>query len=220
MPISPATDLPTDYFTKSRDDLTRHLTGTGHRVLDLGCGVGNVGAYLKRLGVATEVVGIDHDPRVASAAQRQLDDFRIVDLSVARLPNDIGTFSAIFLADIIEHLIDPWTLLRGLQQHLQADAQILASIPNVSAATVVGPLLLADEFTYRRSGILDQTHLRFFTRRSARQLFSDCGYVASVVGTNGIASRRGRGLQAIALCLGRFGVEQWIVKAHPVGQSD
>ena len=207
--------LPADYYTKSRSDLATHLDGTSHRVLDIGCGTGGLGASLKRSNVASEAIGIELDGRAADTALATLDSIYLMDLSQEPLPSELGKFTAVFLADVLEHLPDPWKLLADLHPHLTGDAQLIASIPNIGAVTVVYPLLLKDAFTYRDSGILDRTHLRFFTRNSALQLFRDTGYDAAVVGKNTVAVRRGPLLRATASLLGRFGTEQWLIKASP-----
>ena len=207
--------LPADYYTKNRSDLATHLEGTAHRVLDIGCGTGNLGASLKRSNIATEVIGIELDARAADTALATLDGVHLIDLSREPLPSDFGKFTAVFLADVLEHLPDPWRLLKDLHPHLTDDAQLIASIPNISAVTVIYPLLFKDAFTYRDSGILDRTHLRFFTRQSALQLFRDTGYGAIVVGKNTVAVRRGPLLRAAAHLLGRLGTEQWLIKSSP-----
>ena len=82
---------------------------------------------------------------------------------------------------MLEHLADPWSVLRKLKPLLCNEGVLIAAIPNVRHWWVVRDLVLHGEWRYRKDGVLDETHLRFFTKRSALRLLQDCGYaVASV----------------------------------------
>lgn len=149
--------------------------GTPRTVLDVGCGIGLNGAAVKRRGA--RVTGIEIEPRAAAQASKRLDEVLAVDLTdasaVARALAG-RTFDLLLFADVLEHLAEPLPVLRCLLDHLAEDGHVIVSLPNVAAWTVrLG--LLAGRFQYEPSGILDDTHLRFFTRESARRLLEEAG---------------------------------------------
>ena len=106
------------------------------------------------------------------------------------MPAD-ATFDCIVFNDVIEHVVDPWTMLRKAERHLAPDGLIVASIPNIRYYIVVRDLLLRGRWEYADWGVLDRTHLRFFTRESISRLFPDCGYtIEQLTPINPIKLRR------------------------------
>jgi 2-polyprenyl-3-methyl-5-hydroxy-6-metoxy-1,4-benzoquinol methylase len=156
------------------------LAGTPRRVLDLGCGDGHLGARLRAAG--HHVTGIDlHDQ--PGPADR-LDAYLRADLEHG-LPEELGTFDVVLAADVFEHLARPEVLLADLRHHLAPGGVVLASIPNF-AHWYPRLRVVTGRFDYDRRGILDRTHLRFFTRRSFERLAADTGWRARVVATTGL----------------------------------
>jgi SAM-dependent methyltransferase len=162
--------LPT--YSLKRSPLSSHsqlieLVGPPARVLDLGCGTGELGHILKTRG--HYVVGIDTAP-----PRFELDEFLCADLeSELPLAKD-RRFDVVMLADVLEHLPNPRELLTAAVDHLAPEGRILVSLPNAVHWSVRGQLLRGS-FEYSNKGILDRGHLRFFTRASAQRLFSDAG---------------------------------------------
>ncbi|MEZ4312323.1 MAG: methyltransferase domain-containing protein [Polyangiaceae bacterium] len=149
--------------------------GTPRTVLDIGCGIGLNGAAARRKGAS--VTGIETDPASAAEARRRLDEVLSCDITdPAALTSALGArrFDLLLFADVLEHVADPLAVLRRLLDHLEDDGHVLISLPNVAAWTVrLG--LLAGRFDYRPSGILDDSHLRFFTRKTAVALAESAG---------------------------------------------
>lgn len=149
--------------------------GTPRTVLDVGCGVGLNGAAARRKGA--RVTGVETDRAAAAEARGRLDEVLSLDVTdPAQLRAGLGgrRFDLILLADVLEHLADPLVALGRLLDHLEEDGHVIVSLPNVAAWTVrLG--LLAGRFEYRPSGILDDSHLRFFTRDTARRLLEAAG---------------------------------------------
>lgn len=145
----------------------------GSRVLDVGCGTG---ATLKELrdAVHCEVVGIEPHPRRAQAARDDGLDVRDGLLSDYS-PEGLGRFDAVLLLDVLEHLADPVELLQAVKPWLRPQGALVASVPNVGHWTVRLDLLRG-RFDYTDAGIMDATHLRWFTRESFRRLFETNGY--------------------------------------------
>ncbi len=172
--------------------------GTPRTVLDVGCGIGLNGAVAKRAGA--RVTGIETDERAAAAARERLDEVLAVDITddaavraALGLPAAGRRFDLILFADVLEHVADPIAVLRRLLGYLAEDGHVVVSLPNVAAWTVrLG--LLAGRFDYRPSGILDDSHLRFFTRDSARRLLEEAGLEVLRIGQNPMIVRAAKDL--------------------------
>src|SRR5262249_17562981 len=142
------------------------------RVLDVGCAAGALGAALKRRGTV-EVTGIESHPEAARVARGHLDDVIELDLDAAQaLPVAAGPAGPIRCPDVLEHLRDPARVLRLLAAALAPGGTLVASIPNVRHASVLVPLLVEGRWRYADEGILDRTHLRFFTLPEILELFT------------------------------------------------
>jgi methionine biosynthesis protein MetW len=164
------------------------MIGKGLRVLDVGCGSGNLGKYLKEK-LNCYVVGIEVDEEAAKIASKFYDEIIIADVEqLQELKYPQKYFDAIIMADILEHLKRPDLLLIKLKQYLKTDGKLIASLPNV--ARLENRLkLLFGKFEYQETGILDKTHLRFFTLKTAKKLFESTGYKIVHVDYTGLASK-------------------------------
>lgn len=160
------------------EEVNRALVAAAGRprtVLDVGCGIGLNGAAIKRTGA--RVTGLEIAPASIARASRVLDEVVVADVtSDASVRAALGDrrFDLLLFADVLEHTVDPEAALRRLLSHLEEDGHVIVSLPNVAAWTVrLG--LLAGRFDYEPSGILDDSHLRFFTRASAIRLVEAAG---------------------------------------------
>jgi 2-polyprenyl-3-methyl-5-hydroxy-6-metoxy-1,4-benzoquinol methylase len=160
------------------EEVNRALVAAAGRprtVLDVGCGIGLNGAAIKRTGA--RVTGLEISPASIARASRVLDDVVVADVtSDASVRAALGDrrFDLLLFADVLEHTADPGAALRRLLPHLEEDGHVIVSLPNV-AAWPVRLSLLAGRFEYEPSGILDDSHLRFFTRESAIRLVEAAG---------------------------------------------
>lgn len=164
-----------NYYRHVRNEIAEHVACGKHRVLDVGCAAGVLGEYLKQQGCASEVVGIEIDALAAKEASTRLDQVLCANLNHAGVIDvlsdfDKASFDYIICADVLEHLIDPWTILADLATYLKPDGQLVVSLPNVQHWTVWVPLILLGRWEYCEAGIMDRTHLRFFTRVSSQKL--------------------------------------------------
>jgi 2-polyprenyl-3-methyl-5-hydroxy-6-metoxy-1,4-benzoquinol methylase len=152
------------------------MVGGGKRVLDVGCWNGDMGAHLRQHNV--EVVGVEQDPEAAKIAAERLDRVVVGDVQELDLEAVFGSgvFDAIVLGDVLEHLVDPRLVLSRLRPLLSPGGSVVASIPNVAHGSV-RLHLLDGRFDYTDVGLLDHTHLRFFTRSTMERLFEDAGFV-------------------------------------------
>lgn len=163
------------YFGNPRPDMAQFVPPGLERVLELGCGSGLFGEALKRSGVR-EVVGIEASPGPARAAARRLDRVIVADVERDVLDLAAGGFDCLVCNDVLEHLVDPWAVLEKLRLFLRAEAWLLVSIPNVRHHRVVRHLIWPGQWRYEDDGVLDRTHLRFFTRDSACDLVESAGF--------------------------------------------
>ena len=143
------------------------------RVLDVGCGTGSMSRLLVDLR-HVQLVGLEPDLARAEKARARGLDVRQGILDESAL-NDLGQFDVVVFADVLEHLPDPWSALNFTHRMLAPNGMVIASVPNIAHWTLRWQLLCG-RFDYRSCGIMDATHLRWFTERSLRALFESAGY--------------------------------------------
>lgn len=145
------------------------------RVLDVGCGFGALGREFRDRGM--EVWGIERDPKATALAAQRLDRVIPADLADADgIAAELGErrFDVVVFSDVLEHLVDPAGVVATFLPYLAPGGHVVISVPNVANwVTRLG--LLFGRFTYRDTGVLDRTHLRFFTRRSTVEFARSCG---------------------------------------------
>ena len=165
-----------DYFRSERTELIRFFGRPVESVLDIGCGAGaNAGLYRDVLGART-LAGIEIVPDAALEARERFDVIEVgpVEETLARYAG--RTFDLIVCADVLEHLADPWEALRQMKTVSHPGTALLCSLPNLRNARVLADLVLKGEFEYREAGILDRTHLRFFTKKSISGMLRSTGW--------------------------------------------
>ncbi|MCC6242219.1 MAG: class I SAM-dependent methyltransferase [Gemmatimonadaceae bacterium] len=143
------------------------------RLLDVGCGRGDFGRALRAERPGLHVSGLELTDW-ASVASTHLDDVRRLDIERDDL-GGLGQFDCITFNDVLEHLVDPWAALRRVLDHLQPGGFVIASSPNMRHMDVLKSLLLDKRFDYADSGVMDRTHLRFFTMHTFPEMFSAVG---------------------------------------------
>jgi 2-polyprenyl-3-methyl-5-hydroxy-6-metoxy-1,4-benzoquinol methylase len=151
------------------------MVGGGKRVLDVGCWTGEMSAEFARRN--RRVVGVEIDRDAAEQARKLLDDVVVADVTELDFEETFGpdAFDVIVFGDVLEHLADPVSVLRGISGVLADSGFVVASVPNVAHGSV-RLRLLGGEFSYTDVGLLDRSHLRFFTADTVRELFEDAGF--------------------------------------------
>jgi len=162
------------YYQQSRFEMLKYVPLTVTRVLDVGCSSGDFGALVKAQRHA-EVWGVELNPNAAAIASQKLDQV-YCDAFSADLNLPKQQFDCIVFNDVLEHLIDPYSILRFTKTLLAPDGVIVASIPNVRYFGNIWKLLIHKDWKYTDQGILDRTHLRFFTQRSILDMFESLEY--------------------------------------------
>ena len=143
---------------------------TGLRVLDAGCGFATTSARIQQLG--NEVTGIDSSPEIEAIAAKRLARVIHGDVVDADLGNE--QFDVIIFADVLEHLPWPVGVLRRYLRWLAPGGSVIISLPNVGLWSVRLAHLFGS-WNYDETGVLDRTHLRFFTRKSAKWMIGEAG---------------------------------------------
>jgi len=153
----------------------------GSRVLDVGCDTGRLGEILRREKKCI-VFGIERDPDAASVAAGRLDHVEVRPVESETSLEGLQDFDVVLFLDVLEHLYDPWSVLRGARAALRSGGRIMAVVPNVAHLSVVRRLLKG-KFEYEENGMMDRTHLRWFTRESFGSAFAQAGFVNVCVET-------------------------------------
>ena len=161
------------YFLHRRDEIISAVPGSALTVLDIGCGGGMLGKALKELHEGRRVVGIELNVEAAAYARKYLDSVYQADVESFDPPFSEGEFDCIVFADILEHLKNPWTLVKEYAQFLKPGGKVVTSIPNVRYLGILRDLIQLGQWEYQSEGILDRTHLRFFTRKQFEGLLRD-----------------------------------------------
>lgn len=170
-------DLAGEQLTDERRAVAERVSGR-RRILEVGCASGWFGAHLRSAG--HEVLGVEGDPRAAERARALglgVVEGDIEDAATwAAVLERGGPFDAILSMHVLEHLADPWEALRRMRPLLAPGGTVVSLLPNVAAWRVRKALFLHGRFDYADTGILDRTHLRFFTLATAVDLHRAAGF--------------------------------------------
>lgn len=185
------------YGDNPRADLLALVQEAPRRVLDIGCGSGAFGVLVKQKFPGVHYVGVELDESAAALARSRLDRVIIADIersSPEQLNIPKSSFDLLVCADVLEHLYDPWKVLHALSEYLVPGGKVLASFPNIQNISVITNLV-AGNWTYARFGLLDATHIRFFTLNEVTKLFSGTGFsilqCIATVQDNNVLSQEG-----------------------------
>jgi SAM-dependent methyltransferase len=177
---------PESYYAGVNRALLEAVPETAQRILEIGCAEGNFGEALKESAPGRTVFGVEMHPQAARRAADKLDRVFAIDVAAKDPPLEDGAVDCIVFGDVLEHLVDPEEVLRRLRRFLTDDGVVVCSIPNLQHHTMLTALLTGD-FQYTSAGLLDATHLRFFTASTITKLMLDAGYEPSFVDTIGVA---------------------------------
>jgi len=168
----PQKDIP--YFEFARPEVVALIPSTARQLLDIGCGAGRLGQLLKQRQPVT-VTGLELHPQAAALARHRLDEVLEQNVEDPAVEFSSGRFDCIVFADVLEHLREPATVLAKIRRWLAPDGCLVASLPNVRHHSVVSGLLDGN-WTYEAAGLLDNDHVRFFTRREIEKLLYRQGF--------------------------------------------
>ncbi|MFV0463473.1 MAG: class I SAM-dependent methyltransferase [Nostocoides sp.] len=165
------------YVDNPRGDVRPFIDASARSVLDVGCGRGGFGRTLREvLGPSAHIVGVE---AVMVQAERARESGAFSEVRTGYFPEALGEsderFDQVFFNDVLEHIYDPWALLREIPRHLAPNGQVVAVIPNIQYWPVIWELVKG-RWDYADAGTLDRTHVRFFTRATMIEAFVDAGF--------------------------------------------
>lgn len=190
---------PDDYFIQTRPEMLDYIPKSAERILEAGCASGLFGAQLKKRS-NVEVWGIEYDSESAERAREKLDIVLAGDILQLsdHLPD--AFFDCVVFNDVLEHLIDPFAVLLKLKGKLARNGVVVCSIPNIRFFYALKDFIVHKQWKYEDAGIMDKTHLRFFTKKSIIDMFDHLGYrIVLLQGINGIDSWKFSLLNALSM---------------------
>lgn len=165
------------YPDAPRNETLALASGVPNRVVDIGCGTGAIAENFRKHFGCESLVGCELDPSAAAVASNRLD--RVISRPLQdwteQETQEISTADTILLFDVLEHMTNPWGELEYLCSKIDPAAQILISLPNIGCYPILLDLV-SGYWTYKSMGILDITHVRFFTLHEMRRMFYQTGF--------------------------------------------
>jgi 2-polyprenyl-3-methyl-5-hydroxy-6-metoxy-1,4-benzoquinol methylase len=188
-----------DYYQHTRREIAPLLPATASRILEVGAGAGATLKWLKSIYPQAETTAVELNLKMRDELQKNADLILIgaIDETLPLLKS----YDLILLLDVIEHLPDSGDTLQALVQLLKPGGRVIVSLPNIAHLSVSLPLLLKRRFTYRESGILDRTHVRFFVEDTAVKLLNDAGLVVTSGLISGLQGPKSRLLDLLSFGL-------------------
>ncbi len=165
-----------DYFATVRREIFPLVPDRVSRMLDVGCGAGATTAAIRAVRDVSWAGGIEYLPEVAARAGTTFDRMWTGDAAAADLEAGIapGSLDLVLCLDVLEHMADPWTMVKRLSALIAPGGRLIVSVPNIRNWKFIWRLIARGDFHYRDAGLLDRTHLRFFVRDTAIEL-ATCG---------------------------------------------
>jgi 2-polyprenyl-3-methyl-5-hydroxy-6-metoxy-1,4-benzoquinol methylase len=164
-----------NYFSNIRKDIISLIPkNPDQKILEIGAGAGNTLLYIKENQLAREVMGVELI-EIANSNQKHplIDIFQIANIEQENIQAKEEYFDIIICADVLEHLVDPWTMVEKLSKYLRKDGLLIVSIPNIREWKTLGKIIFKGDFCYESAGgIMDKTHLRFFCKKNAYQMLN------------------------------------------------
>ncbi|WP_298894205.1 class I SAM-dependent methyltransferase [uncultured Psychroserpens sp.] len=163
------------YYKNEREEMLEFFPTDAKTVLDIGCGEGAFASVIKEK-YQIETWGIEYMEDHGNEAKKSLDKVFIGPCEdfIEDLPENY--FDVIYCNDVLEHLVDPYWVLEKIQSKLTDKGIIISSIPNMRYHSALKKLVVNKSWEYERSGVMDKTHLRFFTKKSIRNMYERLGY--------------------------------------------
>jgi 2-polyprenyl-3-methyl-5-hydroxy-6-metoxy-1,4-benzoquinol methylase len=204
-----------EYFSNARRDYVAELPlSTDAKILEVGCGDGSTGVLALQEKKCSVYCGVELSPSVAERARGRITQVVAGDVEKLELPWPPGTFDVLILSEVLEHFVDPWTVLEKLRPLMKSGGTVLASSPNVSHYRIL-LMLFRGNWVLTDSGLMDRTHLRWFTPISYRELFESTGFQVDLVRELTPLTRKSCVANLLTLgCLKHLFIVQIDLRAH------
>lgn len=175
------------YFLNIRKELLDLIPIENRKgtMLEIGAASGDNSIYAKKNGYAENIYGIELFNMDSSNQQNELfDEFIIGNIEDLDLTFENEKFDVILAGDVLEHLVDPYIIVEKLNKYLKPNGVLISSIPNIRYFRVLNNIVIKGDFKYTEKGILDKTHLRFFTKKNILDLFNMNKYKVEKIESN------------------------------------
>jgi len=175
-------------------------------ILEIGAGSGDTLIYAKTNNYAKKIYGVELCNIDNSNQNNSLfEDFIIGNIEDMNLPYNEKKFNVILCGDVLEHLINPYDVIKYLKKFLTTDGVIIASLPNIRKLSILKTIFINGDFKYEDSGILDKTHLRFFTKKNMIELFENNNFLIEQIVNSELCSpiryiKKGRLVSCVSCC--------------------
>jgi SAM-dependent methyltransferase len=202
-----------DNYYDGLNEKLLHAVPDAGKVLELGCANGRLGRRYKELHPDARWYGVDLNAEAVKTAAHVLDGAFALDLDVDSLDAIGSGYDAIVIGDLLEHLKDPERVLTRLLEVSTADARLVCCIPNMAHISVL-ERMLAGDITYDENGLLDKTHLRFFSPASVFKTFLDAGWMPHLVDHYSAGHANPQFVQGLIATAATIGIPQQTVERN------
>lgn len=157
----------TIYSNTGNSRILKYINEDDRAILDIGCGAGDLGNAIRSLYPSTQVVGLTSSSAEYPVAKAKLNDCCLIDIESDKIPNvAISQFDTLIFSHVLEHLVDPAKAIKKMLPYLKTGGKVIIAVPNIANWRDRWKLTLG-KFEYTESGVMDKTHLRFYTFHTA-----------------------------------------------------
>lgn len=219
-----------NYYEGINNELLSMLPKEAQTVVEIGCAAGLFAAAYRNINPSVRYLGVEIFEEVAQKAATHLDAIVIGNIENAKVFSELeeklagSKIDALIFGDVLEHLLNPWEIIAKFKPMMSPNGYCVTCIPNISHWTILAGLLHG-EWNYADSGLLDRTHLRFFTKKTMIELFQNTGWqVEALMGRTVLPRETEQAIPVFAELAPSFGltkeqleenliVFQWVIRA-------
>lgn len=164
-----------DYYSLPRLDILSLINENHKKILEIGCAFGELGRAIKNSFPNVVIDGIELNPHSEEFLKGNYNNITIGNIEALDLSKIGNEYDLIIFADVLEHLYDPWRILKILGEKLTDKGNVIVSVPNIRNSGILFNLIFKGRFEYAESGLMDRTHIRWFTRLEISKALDNAG---------------------------------------------
>jgi 2-polyprenyl-3-methyl-5-hydroxy-6-metoxy-1,4-benzoquinol methylase len=173
-----------NYYSLPRLDILSLINDKHKKILEIGCAFGELGKSIKRNFPEVIIDGIELNPHSRDFLLDIYNNVSIGNIEFLDFSKIDNEYDLIIIADVLEHLYDPWRILNLLHEKLSDNGNVIVSVPNLRNSGILFNLIVRGRFEYAESGLMDRTHIRWFTRHEIIQALDDAGLQVLLINVN------------------------------------